>query len=370
MPRLKSLPDKSLPVSGRPRFAWGKGAWAAARGALASGLKVFSLAAGVVVVAFAHAASETSAGSVAPARDASQWVEHMRGAACHSPYVGTFVVISAAGAMSSSRITHACDSGLQVEKVESLTGHPRTVYRRNGEIRTFFGHSRTVRTDRAESLSVFPQLSAIPGANLSQFYAAQRLGTERVAGRVAEVLWFKPQDDLRLGYRIWSDQETGLVMKLQTLGTDGKVLEQAAFSEIEWNVPVRAEELSRSMDAVGGFQAVSFNVRKTSAHSEGWALRQPVDGFVPVQCYRRSLAASAQARSVLQCSYSDGLALVSLFVEPWDAARHAGLQLQEVSLGATQLLGRKAGEEAWLTVVGEVPRKTLQRFSQYWERLR
>ena len=39
-------------------------------------------------------------------------------------------------------------------------------------------------------------------------------------------------------------------------------------------------------------------------------------------------------------------------------------------MGATQLLGRKVGEDAWLTVVGEVPRKTLYRFSQAWVRLR
>ena len=79
---------------------------------------------------------------------------------------------------------------------------------------------------------------------------------------MADVLWFKPQDDLRLGYRIWSDQATGLVMKLQTLAVDGRVVEQAAFSEIDWNAPVRAEDLSRSMDAIAGFQVVSVDVRK------------------------------------------------------------------------------------------------------------
>jgi sigma-E factor negative regulatory protein RseB len=130
---------------------------------------------------------------------------------------------------------------------------------------------------------------------------------------MADVLWFKPQDDLRLGYRIWSDQATGLVMKLQTR-VDGRVVEQAAFSEIDWNAPVRAEDLSRSMDAIAGFRVVSVDA-KTSAQSEGWGC-QPVEGFVPVQCYRRTLATQADTRSVLQCSYSDGLASVSLFLEP------------------------------------------------------
>lgn len=336
----------------------------------ASCIRGLALAAGVFIGAYACAAGEPPSASAPPNRDVSQWVEHMRGAGCQSPYSGTFVVITASGAMSSSRITQACDGGVQIEKVESLTGAQRTVYRRNGEIRTFFGSTHTVRTDRADTLSVFPQPSVVPGARLSQFYSAKWLGSERVAGRIADVLWFKPHDDLRLGYRIWSDQETGLVMKLQTLAVDGRVVEQAAFSEIDWKAPVKAEDLSRSMDAVAGFRVVSVDAHKTSARSEGWGLSQAVDGFVPVQCYRRSLATTADTRSVLQCSYSDGLASVSLFLEPLDAVRHAGMQLQEVSMGATQLLGRKMGEDVWLTVVGEVPRKTLHRFSQAWVRLR
>lgn len=370
MPPLKSLPDKLLMVFGQQKRLVADRPSASFLLTLASCIRGLVLVAGVVIGAHAHASSEGASAPAQPNRDVSQWVEHMRGAVCQSPYSGTFVVMSASGAMSSSRITQACDGGVQIEKVESLTGAPRTVYRRNGEMRTFLGSTRTVRTDRADTLAVFPQPSVVPGAQLSQYYSAKRLGSERVAGRMADVLWFKPQDDLRLGYRIWSDQATGLVMKLQTLAVDGRVVEQAAFSEIDWNAPVRAEDLSRSMDAIAGFQVVSVDVRKTSAQSEGWGLRQPVEGFVPVQCYRRTLATQADTRSVLQCSYSDGLASVSLFLEPLDAVRHADLQSQEVSMGATQLLGRKVGEDAWLTVVGEVPRKTLYRFSQAWVRLR
>ncbi len=318
----------------------------------------------------ASAHSQSPAQSVSADLDVAQWMAHMRGAACRRSYIGTFVVISATGAMSSSRIAHACDGALQVERVETLSGMPRTVFRRNGEVRTFFASSRTVRTDRSDATALFPQPSAVAGTKLAQFYAVQRLGLERVAGRSADVLWFKPQDDLRLGYRIWADQDTGLVMKLQTLSPNSHVMEQAAFSEIDWNASVKAEDLSRAMDAVDGYQRVSPEVRKTSAQEEGWVLRQPVDGFVPVQCYRRTLSAEVGTRSVLQCLYSDGLASVSLFMEPMDVTRHGSLQAQEVSMGATQMLARKAGEDTWLTIVGEVPRKTLQLFSKHWDRLR
>ena len=41
-----------------------------------------------------------------------------------------------------------------------------------------------------------------------------------------------PKDNLRFGYRIWSEKKSGLVVKVQTLDLEGNVLEQAAFSEL------------------------------------------------------------------------------------------------------------------------------------------
>ena len=156
MPHLKSLLDKLLMVFGQQKRLVAGRPSASFSLTLASRIRGLVLVAGGVIGVHAHAASEGASAPAQPSRDVSQWVEHMRGAVCQSPYSGTFVVMSASGAMSSSRITQACDGGVQIEKVESLTGAPRTVYRRNGEMRTFFGSTRTVRTDRADTLSVFP----------------------------------------------------------------------------------------------------------------------------------------------------------------------------------------------------------------------
>jgi sigma-E factor negative regulatory protein RseB len=57
-------------------------------------------------------------------------------------------------------------------------------------------------------------------------------------------------------------------------------------------------------------------------------------------------------------------------MESMDATRRGGVEVQEVSMGATQMLARRAGEDTWLTIVGEVPRKTLHLFSKHWERSR
>ena len=301
--------------------------------------------------------------------DMAQWVERMHSAPCQRSYAGTFVVLAANGAMASSRIWHACDGQHQMERVESLSGTPRTIFRRNDEVRTFLPQTRVVRSDRREAAGLFPSVPVVSGTSIAQFYTARLVGQDRVAGFVADVVWFKPVDTLRFGYRLWSEKETGLLIKLQTLGADGRVLEQAAFSELDLNAAVRVDQLNRLMDTTAGYKMIAPVVVKTSAQAEGWTLRQPVAGFVPVSCHRRSVSDADGAPSVLQCLYSDGLASVSLFFEPFDAKHHPS-KPQISGMGATQLLAQHVQPDVWLTAVGEVPLQTLRLFAGQLERSR
>ena len=63
-------------------------------------------------------------------------------------------------------------------------------------------------------------------------------------------------------------------------------------------------------------------------------------------------ASSAQTarREVIQIVYSDGLAAISVFVEPGTQSRTEG-SLQQ---GAMNIVGKRQGD-FWLTIVGEVP---------------
>ncbi|MFN4118532.1 MucB/RseB C-terminal domain-containing protein [Acidovorax sp.] len=308
-------------------------------------------------------------GSGAGERDVAQWIERVRAAPCVRPYTGTFVVLAASGAMASSRIWHVCDGAQQLERVEALSGTPRTIFRRDNEVRTFLPQSRVVRTDQREASGIFPRVPVVSGAVIGNFYGARFMGQERVAGLVADVVWFKPKDSLRFGYRLWSERDTGLVVKLQTLGGDGRVLEQAAFSELDLSASVRPDQLSRMMDATDGYKLVTPTLAKTTAKAEGWQLRQQIAGFVPVSCHRRSVSQDESSQSVLQCLYSDGLASVSLFLETFDPQRHPA-QAQVSGVGATQMLAQRLPPDVWVTAVGEVPLQTLRLFTGQLERVR
>jgi len=300
-----------------------------------------------------------------PERNVSEWLMRMHEASRGRSYVGTFVVSSSGGGMSSARIWHVCDGQQQMERVESLTGAPRTTIRRNEEVLTFLPGSRVVRIEKRESLGLFPDLLKSSESSIPDFYAARQVGRDRVAGFETEVVELAPKDNLRFGYRIWSERKSGLVVKLQTMDAEGNVLEQAAFSELQLDARVRIGKLSRMMAVPEGWRVEKAEAVKTDAAAEGWQLRSAVAGFKPISCYKRPAAGSSAPEGTLQWIFSDGLAAVSLFVEAYDRHRH--VQEGLFSSGATQTLTRRV-QDWWLTAVGEVPPQTLKAFALSLER--
>ncbi len=300
-------------------------------------------------------------------RGINEWLMRMQEASRERSYVGTFVVSSSGGALSSARIWHAGHPTQQIEKVEVLTGAPRSTYRRNDEVFTFLPDDRVVRAEKREAMGLFPNLLRSTDTSIPEFYTARRTGAERVAGFDADVVQLAPKDHLRFGYRVWSEKRSGLVVKLQTLDDHGRVLEQAAFSELQLDVPVRADKIARMMQPPAGWRVERALAVKTDAASEGWMLKAAVPGFKPMNCYKRPAGAGGVADGGLQWIFSDGLAAVSLFIEPYDRDRHQQEGL--MASGATQTLTRRM-DEWWLTAVGEVPAQTLKAFAQGIERRR
>lgn len=284
-------------------------------------------------------------------------------------YIGTFVV-SSGEAMSSAKIWHVCEGNQQVERVEMLTGPPRSIFRHNNQVSTFMPDQKVVRHENRESLGMFPELLQSTDSRIADFYKVRQEGVGRVAGVEADIIVLIPKDNLRFGYRVWTEQKHGLVMKLQTLDVDGKMLEQAAFSELQLDAPVKMDKLIQMMGKVDGYRVEKPALVKTTADAEGWTMKVPVPGFAPVSCYKRPLpginpATAPAGHEPMQWIFSDGLASVSIFVERVDRQRH--VKESSLSLGATQTLARQV-DSYWLTVVGEVPMTTLRLFASGLER--
>jgi sigma-E factor negative regulatory protein RseB len=309
-----------------------------------------------------------TAATAMPVRSVSEWLLRMHQASVRRAYVGTYVV-SSQGNLSSAKIWHICDGTQQLERVEALTGPAKSTYRHNDQVMTFFPATKVALVENRTTLGLFPGFLSSVDAKVDEHYAAARSGNERIAGVDAEVVHLRPKDDWRFGYRLWVEAGSGLVVKMQTMDGTGTVMEEMAFSELQLGAPVKLERLARKMTNTDGYRVEKIDVQRTSAEAEGWTMGKTVDGFKSMSCFRRQVGSSAsnRAASTVQWIFSDGLASVSLFIEPFDPQRHA----QEGSLaqGATRTLTKRR-QDWWVTAVGEVPLQTLQAFVGHLSRSR
>lgn len=304
----------------------------------------------------------------------NDWLVRIHDASRRRAYTGTFVVTVGAD-MASARIWHVCDGDQQMERVETLTGSPRSTFRHNNNVVTFFAEAKVARSEQREALGIFPNFLRSNDSAIAEFYNLKTLESERVAGVDADVVQLVAKDALRYSYRIWTERKSGLVVKLQTLDVTGRVIEQAAFSELNLEAPVKIDRLLAMMNNTAGHKLEQVNMVKTTALAQGWALQRSVPGFASMSCFKRPVQLEAVSSGTstqevdkvgtMQWIFSDGLATVSLFVEPFDRKRHN--QEGAWSMGATQTLAKRL-DDWWLTAVGEVPAPTLKVFAQQLER--
>ncbi len=313
----------------------------------------------------ASTAAAMAAAMAAETQSLHDWLREMHAAAKNRSYAGTFVV-SSGGAMSSAKIWHVCEGSQQIERIETLSGAPRSTFRHNDQLITFLPEHKVARSEQRQSPGLFLDGFDSADSRIADFYKFKRGGTERVAGVQADVSLLLPRDGLRFGYRVWTERKNALVVKLQTLDADARVLVQAAFSELQLDAPIKMDKLLLMMNKREGYRVEKPVLIKTTADLQGWTLSVPVAGFKSVSCYKRPAgaagvpSAAAPGEAPLQWIFSDGLASVSIFVDLLDPG--SALQEASFSMGATQALTRQL-DAYRITVIGEVPMATLQLFA-------
>jgi sigma-E factor negative regulatory protein RseB len=297
------------------------------------------------------------------------WLMRIHAAANHHNFQGTFVV-SAGGLVSSARIAHYCDGRNQFERVESLDGEMRRVFRHNNTVHTLWPKNKLALVEQRELMSTFPALLQGGDDRIVEYYDVRALGNDRVAGHEVQVLQVRSKDPHRFGYRLWAERNSGLLLRAEVLGERDDVIESSAFSDVVIGIKAQPENVLQPMLRLDGYRVLRPTLTRTRLEDEGWSLRPPVAGFRQVSCVKRPLDRGTEpdrtgAPEVVQSIYSDGLTYVSVFIEPFNATRHVRPLL--TSLGATQTMTRRQGDW-WVTVVGDVPAATLKMFVGALER--
>jgi sigma-E factor negative regulatory protein RseB len=297
---------------------------------------------------------ETPAGVAA--RDPAQWLQAIQAAAQRNNYTGT-IVYQRGDDVRSSRIVHYFDGNGVRERVQTLDGRPREFIRQGDEVQCLYPKVHRVVIEKSGSRPAFPALSQAGLGHVLEHYALTQGDVERVAGIECRVLRLVPRDALRYGYRLWVDPTSGLLLKVQVLAADNSVMEQIAFSDVRIGDPISAAQLRPSW-STAGWDVVRHPSHEVELSRQGWTVTAP-EGFHILTEVERSLG-SDPARAALQAVYTDGLATVSVFIEPGAVQSDPEPAQRHGTLSAFM---RQVGD-ARVTVVGEVPPTTAQSFAE------
>jgi len=285
--------------------------------------------------------------------EAVDWLRRIHQATETLSYSGTFVY-QQANRSETSRITRRAGADGGVEKLEVLDGTPRKILRTRDEVRCYLPESRTVKVDRRREPRAFPALLPEQVGSLGEYYDITLGGTRRIAGYDCQAIVLTPRDDLRYGYTFWADVKTGMLLRAQTFNRGGEMVEQFTFAQLEiGNVPRRRLRPPRE---ARDWHVEQAGVSPADLAGSGWRFGAELPGFRKIVEVRRVLR---DAHPVEQVVFSDGIAAVSIFIEPF-AGRAERAPVGLAGMGAVNVYTREVADHL-VTVVGEAPAASVQR---------
>ncbi|MBU1395769.1 MAG: MucB/RseB C-terminal domain-containing protein [Gammaproteobacteria bacterium] len=284
---------------------------------------------------------------MARADAALDWLNRASAAARQQNYSGVYVYHHGEH-VEVLRVLHRTDATGELEKVEVLDGTPRKFLRINDNVYCHLPDGKNVRLERNALRRFFPALLPAQPASLLEYYGATLGGTERVAGRPCQVVVLEPRDSYRYGYNLWLDKQTGLPLKSRVVNSSGGVVSMFVFSEIQIG---KAPDAQLFRNDLAGKRIQQASLDKPA--EVAWNVTPP-PGFERVQVAVRSLP--GKQAPVTHLVFSDGLSVLSMFVEPVDP------EVQNMrGLSAEGVIGIYAREVDGHTVttLGEVPNMAL-----------
>jgi len=290
-----------------------------------------------------------------PPTDPMGWLQRAAEASRSASYAGTYVH-SNGERTSTIRITHVMVNGDEHERIEALDGPPYEIVRRNDEMFCYFPDAKTIRLDRRVNARFFPSLLRSSAEVIARSYDLKLDGTEHVLGYDCRWIRLEPRDGLRFSERLCSEVGTGLVVRAKTVSLQGQVIEQYTFTDLKLGAQVGQRDVKSIFEArVKQWITDSQPREEAKGVDTGWTVGDLPAGFQKVTELRRNLP--GRPNPVSQLIYSDGLASLSVFVEPNGAPARTSEASSED--GTTTFFARPMGEQL-VTVLGEVPLATAQ----------
>ena len=286
-------------------------------------------------------------------QDAQTWLDRMTRAIEEESYRGTFVHLLR-GEAETLQITHLNNDGRIGERIVSIDGVGREIIRDEDQILCILPDRQIVLLEERKDVS--PLVSALPSysADLQRHYEFTLIGNARVAERETQIVGIQPRDEFRYGYILWLDSETAMPLKSQLRDEQGRTVEQIFFTSIEISDDIPLSALEPTIDSEG-FREIRPPEATESEDGPQWRASTLPDGFRLSVSTQTPMAGSEYP--VQHLVYSDGLAMVSVFIEHPNSEPEVAQGFSRVGSSnafSHSLNGRQ------VTAVGEVPMRTVE----------
>lgn len=283
--------------------------------------------------------------------EASEWLNKLAQAEQKQSYQGSFIY-ERNGSFSSHDIWHKVQDGKVSERLLQLDGAAQEIVRVDGKVACVSGALVSgVKTPPNAAPRVLDPLK------LMGWYDLSLAGKSRVAGRDAVIVTLTPRDQHRYAFELHLDRRTGLPLRSLMLNDKGQLLERFQMTRLDTDDLPTDEDLRAS----AACKPVEHRATTTQEAVSGWRSDWLPPGFELVNSSVRRDA--ARNSSVTSLMYDDGLARVSVFVEPVND--NSGIDTR-VQLGPTVAVSRRLNTpkgKVLVTVVGEIPLGTAERIA-------
>ena len=296
------------------------------------------------------------------------WLDRMGHAIQTLSYHGQFIHSDDRRSQSMGVVHRVDDGGLVNERLWSLDGPSREFIRKNNEIKCILSDNQEVVVEQVTSDTSFgfqvPEFSP----SLDSLYSLVTHGEEeRIAGRDTQKIDILPVDRYRYGYRLWLDVETAMPLRSDLVGSNNETLEKTYFISIDFRDDIDDSELDQELSADGYLHHVSHPdaiAQNQSNLMVKWAAHKLPRGFYLTGA---SVEPAPDGHGdMVHLVYSDGLATVSVFIEPLldenqDIFRGVSPDMNAYGISAR---GGDSDSIYQVTVMGEVPKLTLRTIAE------
>jgi sigma-E factor negative regulatory protein RseB len=291
------------------------------------------------------------------------WLKKMANASRQLNYSGTFVY-QHGNQSETSRIVHYVNpAGGEVEKLETLDGPAREVIRNNDQVTCYLPASKVVLIEQRNARHQVPLLLPERLSSIIENYRVSREDTDRVAGFECVWIALTPRDNLRYGRRFCAEAGSGLPLRSRTINENNQAIESFVFTELTIGGRFDRDKVKSKYAALSKNWRIDRSALNISENpvSSNWVLGNQPKGFRKLTEMKRSIA--GRPGNVSHIVYTDGLAAVSVFIEPASRARPVPALTHQ---GAVNIYTRTHADHL-LTVLGEAPAATVMQIANSLE---